>query len=493
MFIFSLLKKFILFKYYLLCIWLLKFLLLALIPLILSIGITPAFSLQPEDIETECREGQVLVYRTNSLDYICTSQSAASLWEKIGLAEIVQPKTEKEIEDEETPSEISNEIDFSKESQLKTLVEGGKHALTTTPIIDNPKSYPEFFTPGEVLADDEMRVTFCGTSMPLPTISQSSPCVLVELGNGDKFVFDIGGGALSRLGALEVPLDELNKIFVGHLHTDHVGDLDMLWAAGVPFGRVIPIELYGPNGADHSMGTASFAENLLEAYKWDYENRRGVAPTSGAVINVHEFDWTKTQVVYDENDVQITAFPAIHGLDGAVSYRLDWNDLSFAFSSDTKPNQFYVENTQDVDISIHETFLSASQLVELWGMNPDVAKSVAEKIHTPPSWAGVVFELTKPRVAVGYHTYVTPETVPLHFEDVRTTYHGPYVLAQDLTTFNISEEGIVVRQAIVELDYMPRIPEENADVPLEEKRYFISDWVEDSALDIDALLDELKK
>jgi ribonuclease Z len=508
------------------------FFILALIPLILSIGMTPSLSFVELFSDAHAAKGQgVSTSKYGSSTNICGLQLCSDYPGGKEAWKAAQGKTSKTIPDEAEQvfcidlwepvcgidgqtysnqcfldakgvelshegecSSKTGEIDFSKESQFKTLPEGGKHALTATPVIENPKSYPEFFIPNEeILADDEMRVTFCGTSMPLPTISQSSPCVLVELGNGDKFIFDIGGGSLSRLGALQVPFDELNKIFVGHLHTDHVGDLDMLWAAGVPFGRVVPIELYGPNGADHSMGTASFVENLLEAYKWDFENRRGKAVTSGAAINVHEFDWTQTQVVYDQNGVQIIAFPAIHGLDGAVSYRLDWNGLSFAFSSDTKPNQFYVENTQDVDISIHETFLSADQLVELWGMNPSVAKTIAEAIHTPPSWAGVVFELTQPRVAVGYHTYVTPETVPLHFEDVRTTYKGPYVLAQDLTTFNITPEGIVVRQAIVDLDYMPKVPKENADVPLDEPQYFMSDWVLDSALDMDALLDELKK
>ena len=36
-------------------------------------------------------------------------------------------------------------------------------------------------------------------------------------------------------------------------------------------------------------------------------------------------------------------------------------------------------------------------------------------------------------------------------------------------------------------------PEENDDVPLDEPQYFISDWVNDSALDIDALLKEHQK
>ena len=94
-----------------------KFIIFALIPLILSIGITPAFSLQPEDIETECREAQVLVYRINSQDYICTSSSSAILWAKLGMAEIVQ-KTETiepplEVEEpttETTKPKVSDEL-----------------------------------------------------------------------------------------------------------------------------------------------------------------------------------------------------------------------------------------------------------------------------------------------------------------------------------------------------------------------------------------------
>ena len=92
-----------------------KLIIFALIPLILSIGITPAFSLQPEDVDTECREGQVLIYRINNLDYICTSQSTASLWAKLGMAEIVQTldivestKTETLIP-EKIETELSNE------------------------------------------------------------------------------------------------------------------------------------------------------------------------------------------------------------------------------------------------------------------------------------------------------------------------------------------------------------------------------------------------
>ncbi len=54
----------------------------------------------------------------------------------------------------------------------------------------------------ESLAPDEMRVIACGTGMPTTRAAQAAACFLVELGNGDKFLFDIGTGAAERLAAL---------------------------------------------------------------------------------------------------------------------------------------------------------------------------------------------------------------------------------------------------------------------------------------------------
>ena len=75
---------------------------LAIIPLILSIGIISAFqfsdALQPNDIETQCREGQVLVFRTIANNYVCVSDSTAKRWVELGIAEIVgQEPIEEEL------------------------------------------------------------------------------------------------------------------------------------------------------------------------------------------------------------------------------------------------------------------------------------------------------------------------------------------------------------------------------------------------------------
>ena len=96
-----------------------KLLLFALIPVILSMSLIPAFSLQPEDIETECREGQVLVYKFSSMEYICTSQTGAAMWAKYDIAEIVS--TSEPISEPETieTTEISEpEIETPRDPML---------------------------------------------------------------------------------------------------------------------------------------------------------------------------------------------------------------------------------------------------------------------------------------------------------------------------------------------------------------------------------------
>ena len=69
-------------------------------------------------------------------------------------------------------------------------------------------------------------------------------------------------------------------------------------------------------------------------------------PDAGAKVEVHEFDCKQTGVVYDRNGVVIKSFPAVHIYDGPVSYRLEWNGLTFVFSGDTTPSQFFVDSAR---------------------------------------------------------------------------------------------------------------------------------------------------
>lgn len=100
----------------------------------------------------------------------------------------------------------------------------------------------------EDLRPDEMRITSLGTGMPNQRPSQAAACWLVELGNGDKFLFDLGTGSTENLAALQIPMDYLDKVFIGHLHTDHFGDFGALYVGGLINGRTKPLRIWGPSG-----------------------------------------------------------------------------------------------------------------------------------------------------------------------------------------------------------------------------------------------------
>ena len=68
-----------------------------------------------------------------------------------------------------------------------------------------------YYPNSEDLAPDEMRVIACGTGLPTTRAAQAAACFLVELGNGDKFIFDIGSGSAERLSSLQIPTIFLTK------------------------------------------------------------------------------------------------------------------------------------------------------------------------------------------------------------------------------------------------------------------------------------------
>ena len=58
-----------------------------------------------------------------------------------------------------------------------------------------------------------------------PRSSQAGTCMMVELGSGKRLFFDFGPGCLRNIVANQVPVPEINDIFITHLHVDHFGDL----------------------------------------------------------------------------------------------------------------------------------------------------------------------------------------------------------------------------------------------------------------------------
>ena len=61
--------------------------------------------------------------------------------------------------------------------------------------------------------------------------------------------------ATSDIAAQKIPYDYLDKVFIGHLHVDHMGDLPTFWLGGTVMNRLTPLRIWGPSGATPEYGT----------------------------------------------------------------------------------------------------------------------------------------------------------------------------------------------------------------------------------------------
>ncbi len=337
------------------------------------------------------------------------------------------------------------------------IIVGAQNAPDTSTSV---KALPErdvYYPGSEDLQSDEMRIIACGTGMPNARPKQAAACFLVELGNGDKFLFDIGLGSAERISAMQIPYDYLDKVFIGHLHADHIGDLDALWIGGVISNRQVPLNVWGPAGATPENGTAYMVEHMQKMYHWDMDSRKGNINTRGLIIEVNEFDYKAVNaVIYEANGVTIRTIPAIHAVDGSVSFIMEWNGLKFAFSSDTYPNKWWIEHTKNSDLVIHECFAPPSIMVNKQRFPVGDALNVATQVHTSPAMFGKVMSLTRPRLAVGYHVFNDFDTNPQIMSEIRQTYDGPVELATDYMVFNVTKDNIRVRMAAVDEDIWPQ-------------------------------------
>jgi len=302
------------------------------------------------------------------------------------------------------------------------------------------------YYPGtEELQADEVRVTFMGSTY-YPSQSQSGMSIFVELGNGDKFVFDLGIGSLRNYNSFRIPFNTINHIFFTHLHMDHMSDLPYFTMFRPIQGGWIPLHVYGPSGSEQHYGIAHMVEHMMKMTDWHQDSFHGWPIGDGYEVKVHEFDFMdEGGVAYEQNGVKIIHWPTSHTKDGAISYRLDWNGRSLCYTGDNRPNSLTIKYCGGVDMLISEVqTATVSVSAQALGMPPALAAYTIDNGHTPAYGLGYICKEAQPKVCVATHYDYSKTFNNETVAEVRYHYKGAFAFgAPDLVTFNIHGDGKV--------------------------------------------------
>jgi ribonuclease Z len=278
-------------------------------------------------------------------------------------------------------------------------------------------------------SSDNLKVILLGSGVgPKMNLQQFGPSILIEAG-GERLLFDCGRGAMLRMAQLGISHGSISRLFLTHLHSDHVIEIpDLLLTGWVGGGRVNPLEVWGPEG------TTEMMDHIQQAFAFDIQMRRDIdekMPGDGIKVLSHNIS---EGVVFDKQGIKVTAFLVDHGpVKPAFGYRIDYRGHSVVLSGDTRVSENLIRFAQGTDVLVHEAL--DEETVKNWiPNNPQLLKAILAH-HTTPEQAGEVFTRIKPRLAVYSHAPNAERVIT----QTRKTYKGPLQGAEDLLTIEIGE------------------------------------------------------
>lgn len=318
-----------------------------------------------------------------------------------------------------------------------------------TPSVKNGVNY---YPRTEELGKDEMRITFMGSAPFPPRLKQAGTCIMVELGNGDRFFFDMGPGSLRNIIGQQIPLADVNNFFFTHLHGDHICDIGYVYCFGPWIGRWWPLEITGPSGRTAKDGTKAMAEGLKNMFRWHSDAFKIFPAGDGYEVNVNEFPWDDNGgVCYEKNGVTVRHWPRSHAKTGASGYRLDWNGLSFVWTGDGRPDELTLEYAKGVDIFVTEVQSDLGQIISRKYGVPDFYYNYTIDTHHTPHYAvGYIMDKTRPRCGMVTHMEWEHDMIQEIAAGIRVHYDGLFLYgAPDNVVVNVTKDAIWQRDAVL--------------------------------------------
>jgi ribonuclease Z len=231
---------------------------------------------------------------------------------------------------------------------------------------------------------EHVRVLICGTGSPEVSSAKAQACTLVSAG-GKMFLFDVGDGAVRSLAHSKIPVNQLERVFITHFHSDHFNDLATLINAGWIWGRRTPLEVQGPVGIKQVLDGFAQAYALDEGYRSanmpHLAKNRAVA--FGVPLEIAFAECQRVVRVYDKDGVTIDATLVAHDpVKPALGYVLKYKGKKIFISGDTEVSPVNMDAMRDANLAIHESYAAhmvRRAIPQMRKLGMDFEATVAER------------------------------------------------------------------------------------------------------------------
>lgn len=157
-----------------------------------------------------------------------------------------------------------------------------------------------------------MQITFLGTSSGVPTRSRNVSSIALRLPQrAEIWLFDCGEGTQHQILRSDLKVSQITRIFVTHMHGDHIYGLMGLLASCGLAGNPSRIDIYGPPKLDEYLKAAGRYSQTHFSYP----------------VKVHT---VKPGVVFEDEEFVVSCAPLTHRVP-AFGYRVAEKDRTGRF------------------------------------------------------------------------------------------------------------------------------------------------------------------
>ncbi|MDG1249981.1 MAG: MBL fold metallo-hydrolase [Gammaproteobacteria bacterium] len=275
---------------------------------------------------------------------------------------------------------------------------------------------------------DYAEVILLGTGTPRPSIERFGSATLVMVGD-KRLLFDAGHGVNIRLAQAGLSADQIDHVFLTHLHSDHISGLDDLWLTARIWQRQASLPVSGPKGTEH------FVQHLMQAYERDIHFRSSNKAQSKELALLQATDINQG-VVFEDKGIRVIAFAVDHKpVAPAFGYRIEFGQRKIVLSGDTTYSENLIQQAQDADLLIHEIAAASEQLLR---RNPRLQRVLAYHTQTPQMLQ--ILQQTQPRLTIFNHVLLFATSPEQILREVSGQYAGRIAMGHDLMRVEIGEK-----------------------------------------------------